>query len=266
MVRSLPQYIYKYTSINKFLFETLIRGELWFNPPAHFNDPFDSFLPIDFAIETYKKIEFREPNRELTKEEQSKTVRPIIFRNELEQLRNEMGVSCFSTVHDNLIMWSHYGDKHKGLILKFDVAELQKFFSNISYVTYTNKIKPVNYERPANEIIDKLLTRKSTHWKSEREIRIIVKKNGPFSFPKSALIELIFGLKCDTHQTTDIMHLIQKFGYPNTSFSQFQPENYEYKLKKALVTWSNDFKAYKAHGDKGQDEMLQILGIPAMNR
>jgi hypothetical protein len=261
MARALPHYIYKYTSINEFLYETLMRSELWFNPPAHFNDPFDSFLPIDFGLECFKTMEGWETSPGLTKEVQSKALRPIIFRNELEELRNQMGVSCFSSVPDNLIMWSHYADKHKGLILKFGAAELQKVFYNIRSVIYTNRVKPLNYEKPASGIIDKLLTRKSTHWKAESEIRIIAKKHGPYSFPKSALKEIIFGLKCDSRQLTDIMHLIQKFGYPSTSFAQVQSENYEYKLRKDRVTWSSD-KAYKPDGDKGRDEMLKILGIP----
>src|ERR1700722_18943200 len=137
MAKTLPEYMYKYTSINRFLFETLIRGELWFTPPANFNDPFDSSPPINIALEIYKEIEGWETNPEIIKG--SKALRPMKFLKELESLRSQMGVSCFSTVPDNLIMWSHYADHHKGIFLKFDVAELQKNFYNIQYVTYSNK-------------------------------------------------------------------------------------------------------------------------------
>jgi len=256
--------MYKYTTINRFLFEMLIRGELWFTPPANFNDPFDSSLPIDIALESYKAIEGWETNPEIIHE--PKALRPMKFLQELESLRSQMGVSCFSTVPDNLIMWSHYGDHHKGLILKFDVAELQKYFYNIQYVNYSNKIEPVDYDRPASEIIDQLLTRKSLHWKSEREIRIIMKKAGSSMFPKTALKEIIFGVRCDWQHLTDIMHLVQKFGYSSTSFGHYQSGNYDYTLKKGLTTWSTDYKAYSAYGDKGHDEMSKMLesfGFPS---
>jgi len=264
MAKTLPEYMYKYTSINRFLFETLIRGELWFTPPANFNDPFDSSLPINIALESYKAIEGWETNPEIINE--SKALRPMKFLKELEVLRSQMGVSCFSTVPDNLIMWSHYADHHKGIILKFDVAELQKYFYNIQYVTYSNQIDPVDYDRPASDIIDQLLTRKSLHWESENEIRIIMKKAGSSKFPKTALKEIIFGLRCDPHHLNDIMHLVQKFGYDSTIFGHYQSSNYEFTLKKALTTWSTDYKAYAAYGDKGHDEMLKMLeslGFPS---
>jgi hypothetical protein len=53
MKKELPEYIYKYTSINQYLFELIIRGDLWFASPLNFNfnDPYDSGLPIDYMIE-----------------------------------------------------------------------------------------------------------------------------------------------------------------------------------------------------------------------
>lgn len=174
MKKLLPQFVYKYTSINKYLFESLIRGELWFSSPSDFNDPFDSSLPIDFAIESYKRTEGWQTNRDMIVKEQIRIVQPLNFSNRLEELRKKVGVCCFSSVNDNLIMWSHYANHHKGLLLKFDVAELAKHFNRIERVTYTDKIDFVDYDSPAEDLITKLLIRKSTHWKTEKEVRIKV--------------------------------------------------------------------------------------------
>ncbi|HET8828318.1 MAG TPA: DUF2971 domain-containing protein, partial [Pelobium sp.] len=189
MKKSLPQFIFKYTSINKYLFELLIRGELWFSSPFEFNDPYDSHLPVDFVLESYKRSEGFEMTEEVYKTNQGNFVKPLVFSNKLEELRKLVGVCCFSTVEDNLIMWSHYADNHKGLLLKFDTSELQKVFSKITHVSYTDKLKPINYDSIPANLLSKLLTRKSTHWKSEKEVRIITKKSGYYRFPQTALKE-----------------------------------------------------------------------------
>jgi hypothetical protein len=74
MKNPLPQFIYKYTFLNKYLLESLIRGELWFSSPFDFNDPFDSSLPIDFTIESYKRTAGWETNRDLIVNEQARIV------------------------------------------------------------------------------------------------------------------------------------------------------------------------------------------------
>ena len=259
MKKTLPQYVYKYTSINKYLFESLIRGQLWFSAPFDFNDPFDSYLPVNISLETYKRMEGWETNPNLIEEQQTRIAMPHIFNNNVEKLRKQFGVSCFSTVHDNLIMWSHYADNHKGLLLKFDLNELQKVFSNIKPVIYTDKVKQIDFESSPEKLIAKLLTKKSSHWKSEKEIRIIVKKYGYYNFPKTALKEIKFGLRCDDKQLRDIIDLIQKFEYKNTSFSQVRAESYNYKLSSSFITMSKEY-GFKLMGD----QEFNIPGIPKL--
>ncbi len=256
-----PEFIYKYTSINKYLYEVLIRNELWFSAPYDFNDPFDSSVPIDLAIESLKKIsisisDWSEINKLVDdKNINEEILAPSIFSKKLKELRKQFGVCCFSSIDDNLIMWSHYADNHKGILLKFDTAELNKAFERISLVTYTDKLEEINYKATDTEtLFTDLLTKKSTHWESENEVRIITKKNGHFGFPKSSLREIKFGLRCDLSQMHDIINLCEKFGYRNTVFSQSQNKNYEYKLISSSLTESNEYKAYKSFGDKGNLE------------
>ena len=253
MKSNLPQFMYKYTSINKFLYEMLIRGELWFSSPFDFNDPYDSNMPVDFALESYKKTQGFKTDEEFNAYNKSMTGNPGRFYLTLENLRKTVGVCCFSTVQDNLIMWSHYAENHKGVLLKFDVSELQKVFSKIQAVAYTNKIKQINYESSPENLLSKLLTRKSTHWKSEKEVRIVVKKSGHYSFPKNALKEIRFGLKCDHYQERDVIDIIRKFGYNETFFTKVHTTNYDYKLSTSLITLSSEYKMYRAMGDQEID-------------
>lgn len=253
MKNKLPQFIYKYTTINKFLYETLIRNELWFSSPFDFNDPYDSAIPINLVLESYKRTKGFETDEKFIKDNQEMIVKPIKFGNQLEDLRKTVGVCCFSAIEDNLIMWSHYADNHKGILLKFDVSELQKVFSKIYAVVYSDKIKEIDYESSPENLLNKLITRKSNHWRSEKEIRIITKKRGNYAFPKIALKGIRFGLKCDHHQQKDVMSIVKKFGYDHILFTAVSTTNYDYKLSTSLITVSSEYVGYRAMGDKEID-------------
>lgn len=42
------------------------------------------------------------------------------------RLSKAIGVSCFSTTSDNILMWSHYADKHGGICIEYDFSLLEK--------------------------------------------------------------------------------------------------------------------------------------------
>lgn len=57
------------------------------------------------------------------------------FTNEIIQkvkdARNSALISCFSQRYDSILMWSHYGDKHKGICIEFDRPD--KDFLDVEY-------------------------------------------------------------------------------------------------------------------------------------
>ena len=36
------------------------------------------------------------------------------------------GILCFSSVPDSMLMWSHYADAHRGIVLELEVSGLQE--------------------------------------------------------------------------------------------------------------------------------------------
>src|ERR1700733_7795266 len=44
------------------------------------------------------------------------------FRDGLTTLLNQCGVLCFSRSWQNALLWSHYGDKHRGICLGIDIT------------------------------------------------------------------------------------------------------------------------------------------------
>ena len=89
------------------------------------------------------------------------------------------GALCFGTCWNNILMWSHYGDRHKGICLGFDVAD--GFAQNVRYVrdvlpvgdiTYINDATKVTDRGIYEEIIDRSFYVEYDGWQHEAEMRI----------------------------------------------------------------------------------------------
>jgi hypothetical protein len=89
------------------------------------------------------------------------------------------GVLCFSRSWNNILMWSHYGDKHKGICLGFDV--LDEFTGAIEYVEDVLVVGDI-MQRDASTgesrreeykgIIDRSSWAKYRGWRYEEEVRM----------------------------------------------------------------------------------------------
>lgn len=90
-----------------------------------------------------------------------------------------VGVFCVSTKCDDILMWSHYADSHRGVCLEFDGGELS-LMADAQKVFYSANRLPINpYEDSQMEMMEKALLTKSKHWTYEAEWRICRYEQGP---------------------------------------------------------------------------------------
>lgn len=54
---------------------------------------------------------------------------------EMMNMRDRMYVSCLSATYDSILMWSYYGQDHRGLCLEFEIDENSKYLSKVEYQT-----------------------------------------------------------------------------------------------------------------------------------
>lgn len=101
----------------------------------------------------------------------------VALEQTVDELFKRYGVLCFSRYWDNILMWSHYGDRHKGICLGFDVAE--EITRPVAYETEPQLVGNMIVEErshfPAEEgiqIIDRLFGTKYTRWSYEAEVRV----------------------------------------------------------------------------------------------
>ena len=90
------------------------------------------------------------------------------------------GMICFGRVWDNPAMWAHYADKHKGVCLGFTIEP-----ALLSKVDYTDSKIDVDlgphlpHHGLSAELINKVLTTKSTAWRDEQEWRVLAQLKTP---------------------------------------------------------------------------------------
>lgn len=102
--------LYKYHSININLLHSLRNKTNWYSKLSYLNDPYECFLIDNTQTDVYKN------------------------------LLSKMCVCCFSKNMDNILMWSHYADSHKGVCLEWEVNRDDKDIkSRLMDIIYEDK-------------------------------------------------------------------------------------------------------------------------------
>jgi len=126
--------LYKYYSVNKDSLSSLINKHVWYSSPDYFNDPFD------------------------TKIIENDLLQNLSFQREK--------IFCLSAINNNLLMWSHYADSHKGFCIEFTEYTIQKLELLKSTGIYPN-------DAPNNKL--GIAAAKKVQYKNTVEINEILK-------------------------------------------------------------------------------------------
>jgi hypothetical protein len=208
MSEDLPSHFYKFTSATRAI-EILITKQLWFSSPENFNDPFDcnihliDFEPNDEQIKMIineKVAGNRKKRREEIKKNKQNAYRiRNQFAEQSDEITQKSGICCFSEKNDNILLWAHYGDSHKGVCLKFS-SEISEIGTMTRMVEYKDSLKRASFFNEQGKSILHLFFTKAADWKYENENRIVrMLENGKTEFKIEYLTEIIFG--CKTHKS-----------------------------------------------------------------
>jgi Protein of unknown function (DUF2971) len=95
----------------------------------------------------------------------------------IEEMAPRFGLLCFTDNWKDVLQWSHYADRHKGICLGFDVSGAADRFGN---VRYEPRKGPLPEKRDELFMWD-LLRTKFTAWHQEREWRVFMELTDPTS-------------------------------------------------------------------------------------
>lgn len=217
--------LYKYFSFNENSISCLINNEIWMSSLREFNDPFESLVSVDFG------------NEELQKLFEAYIQKKVVF--------------CFSECNKNILMWSHYADKHKGFCIGVDESRFLKH-NLLSKVIYKEldpnikdeilKISRTNASK-AGKVYEKLITHKHKDWEYEKEQRVILESRDPssagrtFKLLDGQIKEIYFGCNmAKKHKDLIIKIMGDKVSYYQTKTSKM---GFSLEMEEVIPTKSN---------------------------
>lgn len=259
-----------------------------FTQPVVFNDPFE-FLPCIKSIATdleyrqtleeaankdfselyesvgaaglgiSKEVFFQQTNAALLKfgpaaQQMLKALIPQAQKKLYDSFNEHIGVLCLSERNDDLLMWAHYADCHKGFVIEFDPES--DFFNQrrgpADSLRHLRKVK-YSHKRPAITLSEtseeEFFLTKSDHWKYEAEWRMMMaladfdekqeRDDGDvylFRFPASAIKSVVFGSKMPESLSDSIMRDVAFLeGYEHVDFfkASIHPTDYELTIEQA---------------------------------
>lgn len=143
----IPKKLYKYRDWNNSNHRKILSvKQIHFSSPKELNDPFDCLIHTDYTIlrdnQEHERVHWNNhfnqafPNDSETERANriSEIINNKIFHNdermetqrnlEFEALNQTFGILSTSLTSDNILMWSHYADNHKGFCVGFDSVKL----------------------------------------------------------------------------------------------------------------------------------------------
>ncbi len=249
-----PRFLYRYTaprderSIER-LRDVVVASELWLSSPRDFNDPFDMTAALDFTGTTEQKrahilarleryhAEVPESLRRqraeeiLADESQLREILDGSFHNNMAKV----GVVCFTRDPRNILMWSHYADHHRGVVLQFEPSHDVLELGSAIEVHYEEKYPILRWFQGFELDIGMALLHKHNGWCYEREFRClrVGHAHTRVRFAPQALRAIILGCRADERIESTVRGLLAERaarGAPALSLYRAEKHTHEYRL------------------------------------
>ena len=258
MADSVPSRLFKYQPYNTQTLDNPKNQVIWFSYPAIFNDPFDiTIIPrLTEPSEEQWKLQAKQSREEyrrrgshgvdywdglyLTDGKPNTEFRQMVM-NSMDlssgymQVGNRTrGVACFSKTVDDILMWSHYADGHRGFCLEFDTgfAPLQDA-TKVVYDDHLPSLRLADAHKGIEFPNAALMSTKSAHWRYEQEWRVFSEQgNMKFEIDAAALTGIYFGCAMPSEHSEIIAIMLE--GWP-TQLYRMERSTTEFKVIPALI-------------------------------
>jgi Protein of unknown function (DUF2971) len=209
-------YLYRYRTASESTFAELADGLGWYSRYDCLNDPFEGSYV-------------------------NRTDEPVF-----DQLIESLRVLCFSHTNENLLLWAHYADNHRGICLEYgftdDVHRGQCFpvnYSGIQPVLERVERYPASVPAAGSLSIHKdreanVFLTKSQDWSYEQEYRLLSLTEDPGARGErrpipADLTAVYFGLRTSPQVISVVERLLDH--RPSVVFRQASLSPGEYRLK-----------------------------------
>jgi len=236
--------LYKYANWdNKYHKRLITHNEIYFASAKQFNDPFDSNIPfrIDLRSDEDNLNVIRQlirTNNPLWNDSQIEVEANNILKQEnwgkeenkaeaeksrLQFMFEKNGIFSLSEVKDNILMWSHYSDSHRGFCIGFNVESLERFLDDYSnHQGFPCVVYKIRYSRlfpilvPGTDLLDSkfiidAFTIKADDWNYEKEWRYILTgtTSHKMLLGESIISEVILGCRMPEDNKEEIIKIVK---------------------------------------------------------
>jgi Protein of unknown function (DUF2971) len=233
---SVPEKLYRYQPLRSpemmdWLKKSVLENQIYFSSPSSFNDPFDCKVPISVQGTVEQQRSYIEPIvREMlagpqfigSSADQIRTIKERLLGDpkrcleggqtiSQERIIPLLGVYCVSERCDDILMWSHYADAHRGVCLILAGSKMYSRRIAVEQVQYPldNRYPDVNFfTATEQEKYEAVLLTKANHWAYEREWRIL-DATGPgwHDIAPDWLLGLVFGCATPIAQIAEVSRM-----------------------------------------------------------
>lgn len=235
--------LYRYRPINSNEIEALEMGYLWHSPASDLNDPFEGTIKLkeveqDTTMEISLNFSISRNGGTPKVEEKIYEIPNLIrqsndyYKRAFQSMLTQTKVCCFSKSKTNKLMWSHYADNHRGMVLEYDISLDLNVFQYAIPVIYHEKLPEINFMAQKDKSIVSVLKNKSQDWSYEKEVRII--NDNPAGAPNripinpESLRSVIFGHRTSKEDIEKVKAALKKF--PHIKYLQCRLSEEEYEL------------------------------------
>jgi hypothetical protein len=147
----IPAKIYKYRCVTDSALRNLKEDTVWLASPDDYNDPYDcgfqvsdeEILPIlrQTLNDEHARISGEAPPIPMDPQHAEKLLKDALEK--LQKWRGLTKICSFSAAKDVILMWSHYGDHHRGFCIEYDLEALKPrnlFRQNLYPVIYSPQL------------------------------------------------------------------------------------------------------------------------------
>lgn len=183
--------LYRFTKFDdlhpEYLEDLLVNLKLYHSLPEKFNDPFECKPHWNWPKTANKVKAVRKRLARVAKDRGKKRkdadqfaaiamrdkdkLQDAIRRSAIKNYQ-KLRICSYSSSIDNILLWSHYADSHKGICIEFDSTKLPTSIS--MKVHYQDEYPKIEYPLPSDVTGFIPVLTKSTAWKYEQEFRSIL--------------------------------------------------------------------------------------------
>lgn len=184
------------------------------------------------------------------------------FRNKFKQIDNNLGIVCFSVDATNVLMWSHYANKHQGLVLGLDVDD--NALTQVDYLPIAPRVIPnggscKGCSHRFAGLMNAVMRTKAVDWAYEKEWRLILdysnreniqeEKDGTryYLLPPNSIREIFIGLRSKI-KSKDVFSCLHRRGLDKVSVYEMKQAFDGYSLVESCKgTYERRQKQIKLH-------------------